>query len=85
MSEDVKQESLVSRVVKAFDAAASRVESFAKEHTDDPDEKIIADAIIDVFEEISDMCPFFVDKAIDYATRRVRTQFDIPDNDTPRA
>jgi hypothetical protein len=34
-----------------------------------------------VIEEVSDIMPYLLDKAIDFTTGRIRKRYNIPDND----
>ena len=81
MTDEVKEKSVVERVKDAFTKGAQRVDAFMKDHTDEEAEKKIADAVLDVIEEISDIMPYLLDKTMDFCTSRVRKRYDIPDND----
>lgn len=72
---------IAEKVKEAFIKGRDRIDGFLKEHTDEEQEKKIADAVIDVIEEISDVMPYLLDKALDFCTNRVRKRYDIPDGD----
>lgn len=81
MSDETKSKNVAEKVKEAFVKGMSRVDAFMKEHTDEDQEKKIADAVLDVIEEISDAMPYLLDKALDFCTTRVRKRYDIPDNE----
>lgn len=84
MSNETKEKSVAEKISEAFKKGRERIDSidsFLKEHTDEDHEKKIEDAVIDVIEEISDIMPYLLDKAIDFTTGRIRKRYNIPDND----
>ena len=81
MSDEVKEKNVAQRVAEAFKKGTARVDGYIKEHTDEEQEKKIADAVLDVIEEISDIMPYLLDKVMDFSTARIRKRYDIPDND----
>lgn len=81
VAEEAKEKSVAERIKESFQKGMSRVDGFMKERTDEEQEKKIADAVIDVIEEVSDIMPYLLDKAIDFTTGRIRKRYNIPDND----
>lgn len=79
--EKTQEKSIIKRVSEAFKKGRERVDSFLEEHTDEEQEKKIADAVLDVIEEISDIMPYLLNKVMDFSTSRIRKRYDIPDND----
>lgn len=81
MSNETEKQNVAEKIAGAFKKGVARVDAAIKEHTDEEQEKKVADAVLDVFEEVSDFMPGLLDKVIDFATSRVRKRYDIPDND----
>lgn len=81
VAEEAKEKSVAERIKESFQKGMARFDGFMKEHTDEEQEKKIADAVLDVIEEISDVMPYLLDKVMDFSTARIRKRYDIPDND----
>jgi hypothetical protein len=77
----MSEKNVAERIKEVFDKGVKTVDSIMTENTNDEQEKKIADAVIDVIEEISDIMPYLLDKAIDFTTGRIRKRYNIPDND----
>ena len=83
LQKEIKEGPVVERIITAFNNGKDRVERYLESITDDPDEKIVADIVLDFIEEISGapFTPLVLDKMIHLAIMRLRKRFNIPDND----